>query len=139
MMTVFRPGSVDDLAAVASIQYQSPEASHWDPKDYLDHELWVATVDGATVGFLAMRRVASDEAEILNLAVARDFRRKHVAEGLAKAALKHFSGAVFLEVRESNEAARQFYKYLGFQVVNIRTCYYDSPPESAIVMKFHSC
>jgi ribosomal-protein-alanine N-acetyltransferase len=139
MMTVFRPGGAADLDAVESMQYQSPEAAHWNPKDYLEHELWVATVEGAAVGFVALRRVANDEAEILNLAVAREFRRKHVAEGLMRAALEHFHGTVFLEVRESNNAARQFYKYLGFQVVTIRTSYYDSPPESAIVMKFHSC
>jgi hypothetical protein len=28
---------------------------------------------------------------------------------------------------------------LGFKVLNTRREYYDLPPESAIVMKFHSC
>ena len=45
----------------------------------------------------------------------------------------------FLEVRESNRAARIFYKSMGFQEVNVRRDYYASPAESAIVMKFHSC
>ena len=139
MMTVFRPGGMADLAAVESIQYQSPEASHWDPREYLHHDFWVATIDAAVAGFLVMRRLAADEGEILNLAVAREFRRKRVAEGLFRAALERFRGYVFLEVRKSNDAAQEFYKYLGFQVVSLRTSYYDNPPETAIVMKFHSC
>ena len=139
MMTVFRPGGMADLAAVESIQYQSPEASHWNPREYLDHEFWVAMVDGVVAGFLVMRRVAADEGEILNLAVVPEFRRKRVAEGLFRVALERFRGSVFLEVRESNNTAQQFYKYLGFQVVSLRTSYYDTPPETAIVMKFHSC
>lgn len=139
MMTVFRPGGIADLAAVEALQYQSPEAAHWNPRDYLAHEFRVATLDDAVIGFVVMRRVAADEGEILNLAVAREFRRKRVAEGLFREAMEHFRGTVFLEVRESNEAAQQFYKYLGFQLVSIRTSYYDNPPESAIVMKFHSC
>jgi [ribosomal protein S18]-alanine N-acetyltransferase len=128
-----------DLPAVETIQYQSPEAAHWNPRDYLDHEFWVATLDHAVIGFLVMRRVAADEAEILNLAVAREFRRKRVAETLLRGALAYFRGTVFLEVRESNIAAQEFYKYLGFQVVSLRTSYYENPPETAIVMKFHSC
>ena len=139
MMTVFRPGSSADLAAVASIQYQSPEASHWKPEDYLQYDFWVATSDGSVTAFLVWRRLTDDEAEILNLAVAPEFRRKHTAEGLFRAALRNFTGSIFLEVRESNESAQKFYKYLGFNVVTVRTFYYDSPPESAIVMKFHSC
>jgi len=139
MMTVFRPGNRGDLAAVETIQYQSSQAAQWNPADYLDYELWVATSEDVVAGFLVFRRVAPDECEILNLAVATEYRRKHVAEGLFHAALKQFRGAVFLEVRESNHVAREFYKYLGFQEVSVRVSYYTTPPESGIVMKFHSC
>jgi ribosomal-protein-alanine N-acetyltransferase len=139
MMTAFRPGGIADLASVEAIQYQSPEAAHWNSADYLEHEFWVATCGDAVAGFLVMRRVAPDECEILNLAVAGEFRRKHIAEGLFRAALEGFRGAVFLEVRESNVVAQEFYKYLGFKVVNVRSSYYHSPLEAAIVMKFHSC
>ena len=139
MMTVNRPGGVADLSAVESIQYQCPEAAQWNAKDYLDQEFWVAELDGVVTGFLVLRRVAVDESEILNLAVTRDSRRKGVAEGLFRAAVGGFRGTIFLEVRESNKTAQEFYKYLGFQLVSIRTSYYQTPLESAIVMKFHSC
>jgi ribosomal-protein-alanine N-acetyltransferase len=128
-----------DLADVKAIQYQSPGAAQWNPEDYLEHEFWVAAMDGRVIGFLVMRRVAPDEGEILNFAVAREFRRKHIAERLFRAASHQFRGVLFLEVRESNETAQQFYKYLGFQLVSLRPFYYENPSESAIVMKFHSC
>jgi ribosomal-protein-alanine N-acetyltransferase len=139
MMTAFRRGGAADLPSVEAIQYQSPEAAQWNPADYLEHEFWVATSGEAVAGFLVLRRVAPDECEILNLAVAREFRRKHVAEGLFRAALENFRGAIFLEVRASNSVAQEFYKYLGFQTVSIRNSYYHSPEEAGIVMKFHSC
>jgi ribosomal-protein-alanine N-acetyltransferase len=91
------------------------------------------------VGFLVARNVAVDEREILNLAVAPDFRRKGVARALAASFFEGFEGAVFLEVRESNEVALKFYKSLGFKELSRRQGYYDSPVETAIVMKFHSC
>ncbi len=46
---------------------------------------------------------------------------------------------MFLEVRESNIAARNLYKRLGFLEAGRRRDYYPAPPEDAIVMKFHSC
>ena len=49
------------------------------------------------------------------------------------------TGNFYLEVRESNQAARNLYKSMGFQEVNIRPEYYQFPLEAAIVMKFHSC
>jgi len=66
-------------------------------------------------------------------------RRRGVARELIdKIRVKH-PGDVFLEVRESNSGARGFYKAVGFEEVSERAGYYDSPSESAIVMKFHSC
>jgi ribosomal-protein-alanine N-acetyltransferase len=147
MMTAIRRGGPADLEAVAAIQYCCPEAAHWDPRDYLAHDFWVAAAppaagqpDGPRVaGFLVLRRTAPDEGEILNLAVSPDFRRQGVATRLMETALQNFSGAFYLEVRESNEGAREFYKSLSFQEVSRRPAYYQSPPETAIVMKFHSC
>jgi ribosomal-protein-alanine N-acetyltransferase len=75
----------------------------------------------------------------LNLAVAREHRRRGVARSLLGAWLAGISGDVFLEVRESNEGAREFYKSFGFQQVSTRSKYYQNPSEAAIVMKFHSC
>src|ERR1019366_1298965 len=122
-MTAIRCGRADDLDGVAAIQEASPGAAHWRVADYLEQDFRVAIEGDRIVGFL----------------VAPDFRRKGVARALLDNAFKGFRGAVFLEVRESNEVAQEFYKSLGFKELSKRVGYYDSPPESAIVMKFHSC
>ena len=138
-MTAIRRGGADDLDAVAGIQEASPGAARWRVTDYLEQDFRVAMDGDRIVGFLVARTLAADEREILNLAVAPDFRRKGVARALLDSAFEGFRGAVFLEVRESNEVARKFYKSLGFKELSRRTGYYDNPAETAIVMKFHSC
>ena len=138
-MTAIRRGGADDLDAVAAIQRASPGAARWNAADYLNREFLVALVGDRVVGFLVARTVAADEREILNLAVAPDLRRKGVARALLASAFEAFRGCVFLEVRESNGVAQEFYKSLGFKELSKRTGYYDSPPETATVMKFHSC
>jgi ribosomal-protein-alanine N-acetyltransferase len=138
-MTAIRRGGADDLEAVAAIQEASPGAACWRVADYLEQDFRVAMEGSRIVGFLVARTLAADEREILNLAVVPDFRRKGVARALLDSAFEGFRGGVFLEVRESNEVAHKFYKSLGFKELGRRAGYYDSPPESAIVMKFHSC
>jgi ribosomal-protein-alanine N-acetyltransferase len=90
-------------------------------------------------GFLVTRAPSVGECEVLNLAVGPEFRRRGVAAALVKSLVDEAPGDLFLEVRESNDAARKFYQYMGFQEVGRRPAYYGAPPEPAIVMKFHSC
>ena len=136
---VVRPATRADLPFVAAIQQASPEAAQWPVADYLDHDFLVAIVGNSIAGFLVSRHVAPAECEVLNLAVSSDFRRRGVGQALFQAALGGFQGAVFLEVRESNRVAQEFYKGLRFQQVMRRENYYYHPREAAIVMKFHSC
>jgi ribosomal-protein-alanine N-acetyltransferase len=134
-----RPASPPDLAAIESIQRSSPKASQWSPATYLNYDCRVALAGGRIAGFLVARRVADDEIEILNLAVAAPYQRKGVGRTLMKALMAQYTGCVFLEVRESNSEARCFYQSLGFRPAGRRSGYYEDPPENAVVMKFHSC
>ena len=138
-MPFIRPGAAADLADVAAIQAASPEAAQWPPHDYLGYDFRVCILDDRIAGFAVSRITAPDERELLNLAVAPEFRRRGAGAGLVRSLVTVTAVSVFLEVRESNRAARVFYKTLGFQEVGLRTEYYAAPPESAIVMKFHSC
>ena len=138
-MSEIRRGEVEDLPQVAAIQAASPETAQWDVAQYMQYDLRVAIRQNRVVGFLVARSVAGDEQELLNLAVAPECRRLGIARQLLKSLLEYFRGTVFLEVRESNRAAIGLYKSLNFQYVNRRNGYYESPPEAAIVMKFHSC
>ncbi len=138
-MLLIRSGEVRDLAEVAAIQAECPEASAWEVEGYPELDFRVASVAGRISGFLVARTVAPGERELLNLAVAPLERRRGVARALLAAFLGGQEGDVFLEVRESNQEAQSLYKSMGFQEVSLRRNYYDNPPEAAIVMKFHSC
>lgn len=138
-MPIIRRGETADLAEVAAIQAASPEAPQWNVADYLHYDLLVAIGGTQVRGFLAFRTPVASEREILNLAVAPGSRRQGIARELWKSLLQGFKGTIYLEVRETNQAARNLYNSLGFQEISRRPLYYSSPPEAAIVMKFHSC
>ena len=86
-----------------------------------------------------MAHHAADEGEILNLGVAPAHRRCGVGRALAIATLEQLSAAgvrqVFLEVRESNVAARRLYEALGFREVGRRDGYYRRPREAAVILR----
>jgi ribosomal-protein-alanine N-acetyltransferase len=134
-----RPGGRKDLESIARIQSSSPEAACWEPYSYLEQHLLVAVSETGVVGFLVWRNIGPAENEILNVAVASAERRKGIARLLIQTALREMRGDVFLEVRESNTAARRLYEGYGFCLAGIRKQYYEHPAEAAIVMRFQSC
>jgi ribosomal-protein-alanine N-acetyltransferase len=138
-MPIIRRAEPGDLPEVSAIQSACPQAAQWSVEDYLAYELWVAICENRVAGFLSARSLAPGECEILNLAVSPLFRRRGIARELVQHLVSLSPGAIFLEVRVSNLAACQFYNSLGFQELSRRQKYYHDPPETAIVMKFHSC
>ena len=134
-MVLVRSGTVEDMERIGVIQNRCPEASNWAPETYLQYYLLVAALKSEVAGFVVWREVGPEEAEILNIAVDPDFRRRGVATTLLEAVRAQFSGSLFLEVRESNVAARLLYERLGFEVAGRRPGYYNSPPEAALVMR----
>jgi ribosomal-protein-alanine N-acetyltransferase len=138
-MTAIRRGEKRDFEEIAAIQTASPGAAQWKVADYAAFDLWVAVCENRVAGFLAARPLGAGECELLNLAVGPEFRRRGIARQLVSALAGACCGSVFLEVRESNLAARNLYKSMGFKEIGLRPGYYDLPPEAAIVMKFHSC
>jgi [ribosomal protein S18]-alanine N-acetyltransferase len=138
-MLLIRSGEPRDLAEVRAIQAASPQSARWDPLQYLNYDLLVASQGARLAGFLVGRTLAPREHELLDVAVAPDFRRQGIGRALVTGWLERARGEAFLEVRPSNHAARLFYKSLGFEEVGTRPDYYRDPPEAAIVLKFHSC
>ena len=129
-----------DLDAVEAIQRACPEAAHWKVADYLDHDFRVAIVGNCIAGFIVLRKCRGRRTGDLEPGGGAGIPPERGREGAVEGAVwQGFQGAVFLEVRESNEAAIEFYKLHNFQEVSRRPRYYDNPPEAAIVMKFHSC
>jgi ribosomal protein S18 acetylase RimI-like enzyme/glycosyltransferase involved in cell wall biosynthesis len=133
-----RPANPPDLDQIGAIQATAPEASQWQPDDYLRFDCHVATVDGRIAGFVVSRRVADGEREILNVAVDPERRRSGIASELLRCELARWRGVHFLEVRESNIAARRLYQRLGFEEAGARPGYYENPTETGIVMRIFS-
>jgi ribosomal protein S18 acetylase RimI-like enzyme len=134
-----RPGTAGDLERIGEIQDRAPEAAHWGPERYLSYDVEVAEVDGRVAAFLVSRQTAPGEREILNLAVEAPHRRRGLATALIESLRRRCPEEIFLEVRESNRAARNLYRKLGFENAGVRPGYYDGPAESAIVMRLRSC
>jgi glycosyltransferase involved in cell wall biosynthesis/ribosomal protein S18 acetylase RimI-like enzyme len=131
-----RPMELRDVTSVGEIQMLNHhESAHWDPREYLDHDTWVAECEGEVAAYLAMRQPVPDEAEVLNIAVHPRWKRRGLATRLLarKAAIP--GRTVYLEVRASNVPALNLYKKLGFQPCAVRPDYYTCPKESGIVMR----
>jgi len=133
-----------DTVGISEILRDSAEAAQWPPESYaklaasLGGVFLVCEAHAQIIGFLAARQVA-DEAEILNVAVHPDFRRKGVASALLLAALDKFRQSaiarVFLELRESNLPARALYDRHRFISFGRRKSYYRDPAEDALCMQ----
>lgn len=80
-----------------------------------------------------------DEAELANLAVVPSARGAGVGKALVDAALRYGEEracvCMYLEVRESNGAARAVYAARGFEQVGRRRRYYRDPVEDALVLR----
>lgn len=93
--------------------------------------------DDKICGF-AMISTAADESELLNLAVDAEYRNRGFAKALLERAEEEAvdkgAGVMYLEVRESNEAAKNLYTGFGFSEIGRRKKYYRFPTEDAIMM-----
>lgn len=90
------------------------------------------------LGFLVARHIAP-EWELENIVVAPAARRtglgKRLLGALLTAARETNNAAVFLDVRESNAAARSLYEKTGFQLTGRRKAYYTNPQEDAVLYR----
>ena len=88
---------------------------------------------------MAIARMASDEAELLTLAVLPACRRQGVAAGLLDAVMRHAAalGArrMFLEVAETNIAASTLYHRAGFAAVGRRARYYAGGADAVVMSR----
>lgn len=136
-----------DLNRVLRIARDCGEAAQWP-----DHEFerifapeaeaqkiaLVIGESGIVQGFI-IGHAAGDQWEIDNVAVAPRKQRHGLGAELVREFLNRTrTGAkeVFLEVRESNRAARKLYEKMGFVPVGRRRSYYHEPHEDAILLRF---
>lgn len=99
---------------------------------------WTALeADGSIAGYAVMWRTDRG-AQLGNLAVRPERRRRGIGRRLVRTALRAAAASgserLFLEVRESNDAAIRLYRDLGFRRLGRRRDYYRSPREDALLM-----
>ena len=97
----------------------------------------VAEWEGTCAGYAGVQ-FACDCAEVLNIAVHPDFRRKGIGralmQALAELAAQRGCEKLLLEVRASGEAAQALYRAQGFVTDGVRRGYYREPCEDAVLM-----
>lgn len=141
---VLRPMGVADLDAVASTE-DSAYSHPWTRGNFIDslaagyHAQVLEEPGVALVGyFVAM--AGADEMHLLNITVAPAWQeRGHgglLLETVRKLTVQAGFASLWLEVRESNQRARDIYLRRGFAVVGRRRDYYPARPgrEDALVM-----
>ena len=97
-----------------------------------------AVEDGRLVGYVGMLCILG-EGNIVNVATHPDYRRRGYASRLLDTIIDYSVDRgdmelLFLEVRESNDAAISLYKSKGFSEVGRRPKFYTKPVETAIIM-----
>lgn len=93
--------------------------------------IYIYLIDDKVFGYL-MILDSIDVYEILAIATVEEYRNKGIAQELLD---KIKTKDIFLEVRESNQTAINFYKKNKFKEISIRKNYYSKPTENAIIMK----
>jgi ribosomal-protein-alanine N-acetyltransferase len=147
-MVRVRAATAGDLDRLMEIAAHSATAARWSAAEYAklcatepsaNRVTLVVEQESTVTGFLAGRQLG-DEWEIENIAVSGPARRRGLGSRLLGEFLDRVreSGgkAVFLEVRESNRAARALYEKWAFTDAGRRKAYYDNPAEDALVLKF---
>ena len=97
---------------------------------------YVAEDEGKILGYIGLY-LSGEDADITNVAVTSSARRRGIGKALITAA-KNSGGVMnlFLEVRESNLAARSLYESEGFVTDGKRKNFYQNPREDAILMSY---
>ena len=98
----------------------------------------VAEEDGVVLGYIGSQSVM-DEADMMNVAVHPEHRRRGVAQELVQRLVTGLKEkevhSLTLEVRASNEPAKALYGKLGFVQAGRRPNYYRNPREDALILR----
>ena len=132
------------IAALEKVCFSLP----WDPGSFeseLENPLsdWLVALDGETLAGYVGAQTAGGESDIMNLAVAPEYRRQGIGrllmQEMEQALGERKPEAVSLEVRVSNRPAISLYESLGYRQVGLRPKYYFKPAEDALIYRKEMC
>lgn len=137
MNKLIREMKREDIPKIMNIENELFSTA-WEEEMFLEeieqHYAYVLQIKYDIIGYICGWKLL-DEFNITNVAVIEKFQRKGLGEELVKFIISMLLNEncfkFFLEVRESNRAAQQLYKKLGFSVIGSRKYYYHSPVENA--------
>ena len=141
-----RRATPDDIPEMMKIEQSSGSAAHWSAQRYRDlfnesvpRRLTLVMEEQGIAAFL-VASITNVDCEIENVVVLEDRRRQGLARNLLVELLdqarREQATSIFLEVRESNLAARKLYESFGFHQTAARPRYYSHPEEDAILYRF---
>jgi ribosomal-protein-alanine N-acetyltransferase len=144
-MIKYRFASLEDFDEVEKIENEcfiepySTEDLHYEFEKNPVNKIIVAEDDGKVVGFIDYL-ITFNSSTIMQVAVTKMYRRYGIATQLLSEMEKSFPKniddlveTITLEVRESNEAAKNLYLKNGYKIVVIKNHYYKDG-ENAIYM-----
>ena len=142
---LLRPADAGDITQIVGIE-RSSFADPWSEDSFrriLNGHAAIFLVlvmppENEVAGYIIAFSIGHD-AELLNVAVDPRFRGQGLAGQMLDAVLIQLGSSgvrtAFLEVRESNRAARALYGSRGFTEIGRRRNYYRRPVEDALVMR----
>ena len=140
---IIRKMQLDDVKAIAELEkvcFSDPWSENSIASE-LNNRLsyWlVAEIDGNVAGYVGSQSVL-DGADMMNLAIAPEYRRQGIGQALVTALIDYLQQngiiALLLEVRASNDPAIALYRSLGFEQIGRRPNYYHHPREDALIMR----
>lgn len=158
-----RDAAEEDIDRIKQIELESG-ISNWKIEEYIneleriDSVFWVCELEKKVIGFIIARLIMNsvncdslskseskskhkendtkiEEIEIFSIAIKKDFRKLGLGSKLLERLINENPMCpIYLEVRESNTSAINFYKRHNFNIINRRNNYYTLPTEDALTM-----
>ncbi len=132
----------EDCIQVAEIESENFSLP-WSRADFLKavqapgYLYLVAEEQGEILGYCGCI-IVLDEAQIPNVCVRQNARKcgigRKMLQELICEAKKRNAAVLYLEVRQSNTAAKALYRSLGFEEAGLRKNFYERPREDAVLM-----
>ena len=131
--TSFNKLSLKEIDSIVSIEKDSSEYP-WTKKQLSESIAnsnnlnYILVLESKIIGYI-LAIPSIDSADILNIVIQKDFKRKGFGSSLIVETSKVLSQkkikTIFIEVRKSNLSAISFYLSLGFKEISIRKNYYS--------------
>jgi ribosomal-protein-alanine N-acetyltransferase len=153
---VFEKPGFENIQKIVDLAFEC-DLSQWTTNDFQeelkrsDSRQIMVTINKTLIGFTVLRLINPllsngaiaitkfEEAEILFIAIAPNFRHRNIGSKLLERLLKEVAyfevRTVWLEVRESNKNAIHFYKNNNFFYQYSRQNYFQRPLDNAWIMK----